>query len=106
MRLVDGVTEAEGQPRSYALHANAPNPFNPETMVRFDLPEAAVVRLEVYDVLGQRVRTLVSGDLAPGSHQVVWDGRDEQGVPVGSGTYVCRMQAGSFVQVRRMVLLK
>ena len=64
------------------------------------------MRLEVYDVLGQRVRTLVFGNLASGSHRVVRDGRDDRGVQVGSGTYVYRMQAGGLSLVRRMVLLK
>ena len=97
---------AEVTPGSYALHGNAPNPFNPETVIGFDLPAAGPVRVEIFDVVGQRVRTLVSGERAAGTHQVVWDARDESGVSVSTGTYLCRMQAGGFVQVRRMLLVR
>ncbi len=93
-------------PVSYALHANVPNPFNPETIIRFELPEDRSVRLEVYDVLGQRVRVLVAKPLSAGSHRVVWDGRNSSGMQVSSGAYFYRLQAGAFVQTRRMMLLK
>ncbi len=93
-------------PVSYALHANMPNPFNPETTIRFELPQLTPVRLEVYDVLGQRVRVLVAEPLAAGAHRVVWDGRNAAGAQVSSGAYFYRLQAGAFVQTRRMMLIK
>jgi hypothetical protein len=105
VRLGEGAV-AGVVPMNFALHAPQPNPFNPATMVRFDLPTTGAVRLEVYDVVGQRVRVLVAGDLPAGVHQVTWDGRSEVGAPVSSGVYLCRLQAGSFTQARRMVLLK
>ena len=97
------VSQVPGQ---FALHANVPNPFNPETVIRFDLPSAAHVRLEVYDILGQKVRTLVATSLPAGSHQAVWDGRTARGSSVGNGTYFYRIAAGDHVQMRRMLLLK
>ena len=97
-------------PASFALYPNVPNPFNPETTIRFDMAQESQVRLEVFDVVGQRVRVLVGKQLPAGAHQVLWDGRGETGVPVSSGVYFCRLQAqheaGEFRQVRRMLLLK
>ena len=97
-------------PLAFALYPNMPNPFNPETMIRFSLPQESVVRLEVFDVVGQRVRTLVAKRLPIGAHQALWDGRGESGEQVSSGVYFCRLQAqheaGEFGQVRRMLLLK
>jgi CSLREA domain-containing protein len=93
-------------PQRFALHPNQPNPFNPETTIRFELPYRVSVRLEVFDVLGQRVRTLVVGELSAGRHQAVWDGRNEEGLAVGSAVYFYRLQADAFLQMRRMLLLK
>jgi hypothetical protein len=96
----------QNTPATYALHANTPNPFNPETVIAFDLPQDSSVRLEIYDALGQKVRTLVSGALATGAHRFAWDGRDARGSQVSSGVYFYRLQAGEYVQTRRMLLLK
>ena len=99
-------------PQAFALHANMPNPFNPETTLRFDLPARVGVELAVYDVLGQKVRTLVAGEMPPGTHRIAWDGRDDAGRAMASGMYLYRLQteagngAGGFTQVRRMLLLK
>ena len=93
-------------PGRYALHANVPNPFNPGTVIRFDLPQASHVSLEVFDVVGQKVRTLLAEERPAGSHRVVWDGRDETRAAVSTGVYFCRMQAGTFAQTRRMLLLR
>ena len=93
-------------PATFALHTNWPNPFNPETTIAFDLPQAGSVELQVFDLLGQTVRTLVAQELSAGGHQVVWNGLDESGARVGSGVYFYRLQAGSQVQMRRMLLLK
>ncbi len=93
-------------PKAYALHANAPNPFNPETVISFDLPRDSPVQLVVFDVLGQQVRSLVADRLPAGAHRAVWDGRNTRGAQVGSGVYFYHLQAGEFVQTRRMLLLK
>jgi hypothetical protein len=91
-------------PLRVELRQNVPNPFNPTTTLAFDLPAAGVARLDIYDVAGHRVRTLVSGHLDAGEHRVVWDGRDARGVRVGSGIYFSRLQAGETARVRKMVL--
>lgn len=102
----DASTRVSRAQASFALHANVPNPFNPERAILFDLPRATDMRLEVYDILGQRVRTLLSGQLAAGSHRTIWDGRNTQGIAAGNGTYFYRLVAGDFVRMRRMLLLK
>ena len=93
-------------PGVFVLHPNVPNPFNPSTAIHFELPQRADVRLAVYDLLGQKVRTLVAAELAAGAHRTVWDGRDAAGRAVGNGVYFYRLQAGEYVQMRRMLLLK
>jgi flagellar hook assembly protein FlgD len=95
-------------PTAYALAQNAPNPFNPETTLRYVLPEVADVRLVIYDLRGRRVRTLVQGYQEPGGYAVVWDGRDGAGREVASGIYCYRLEAvdRGFVQTKRMVLIR
>lgn len=111
--LVDGRNQARQVhapapvlPRSFALGPNYPNPFNPATALRLDLPVATALDLAVYDAAGQRVRTLVAGPLAAGLHTVPWDGRDDEGRPVGSGAYFARLFAPSFRAERKMLLLR
>jgi flagellar hook assembly protein FlgD len=89
-----------------ALHPNRPNPFNPETLIRFDLPTAQTVSLDIFNALGQKVRTLVQGRIAGGIHNVRWDSRDERGQAVATGPYFYRLSAGSSVQTQRMMLVK
>ncbi|HFE64999.1 MAG TPA: T9SS type A sorting domain-containing protein [Caldithrix sp.] len=94
----DAVIE---QPRMFRLFQNYPNPFNPETTIEYFLPKAVPVQLEIYNLLGQRVRTLVSGQKPAGEHQVSWDGRDYAGREVASGVYFYRLSVGNrFVQNR------
>jgi len=93
-------------PSSVVLHANVPNPFNPSTTIRFELPRESVGRLEVFDVLGQQVKTLVGETRSAGTHQVVWNGRDASGMRVGNGVYFYRLETGGYTQMRRMLLLK
>ena len=84
----------------------APNPFNPETHITFELPAAAQVQLEVYDVLGRRVRTLAAESFGAGTHSVVWDGRSDGGQAVAGGAYFARLVANGHQSVQRMMLLK
>ena len=98
--------DAPALPAAFVLHGNYPNPFNPETAIGFELGQPAKVRLEVFDLLGQHLRTLVEGERGAGAHRAIWDGRDEIGAPVASGVYFYRLQAGARAQVRSMVLLK
>jgi hypothetical protein len=104
---VSVIDIAEAIPQQYELSQNYPNPFNPTTTIAFGLPEQAQVVLEVYNVLGQRVRTLVGGDTyQAGYYQVVWDGRDQFGNSVSSGLYIYRLTAGEFNELRKMVFIK
>ena len=111
---VTGIGEEENPEiaREFRLEQNYPNPFNPSTTIAFSLPHAsptgqARITLQVFDITGRKIRTLVSGQLPPGSHQVVWDGRDDAGQLVASGFYFYRLETGEgIVQTRRMVLLK
>ncbi len=93
-------------PDAFALTQNYPNPFNPETVIPFALPEAADIRLTIYNVLGQQIAHLIDDRLAAGFHRVAWSGRDDYGRQVASGLYFVRMQAASFSSVRKMLLLK
>ncbi|MCB9088176.1 MAG: S8 family serine peptidase [Calditrichae bacterium] len=94
------------QPEVFELAQNYPNPFNPTTTIQYSLPEATQVRLDIYNMTGQKVRTLVSGGMEAGQHSVQWDGTNEFGEKVTSGMYIYRIVAGDFVQTRKMVLLK
>lgn len=89
-----------------ALYQNAPNPFNPSTMVRFYLPQAGEARLEIYDASGRLVRTLAAGPFGKGTHSILWDGRDAAGRAAGSGIYFARFRAGKEVQSRKMILMR
>jgi len=93
-------------PSGFVLHQNHPNPFNPSTTIPYDLPQATQVALKVYDLLGQKVRTLVQQTQGPGPHSVVWDGKDDQENQVGSGAYLYRLQAGPFVATRKLSLIR
>ena len=101
------VTVAVEAPQAFALHSNYPNPFNPATHIRFDLPKQQQVSLQVFNLLGQQVATLVDREtLEPGYYTVTWDGRNRLGLRVASGIYLYRIQAGRHVQTRKMLLLK
>ncbi|MCB5246763.1 MAG: T9SS type A sorting domain-containing protein, partial [Candidatus Cloacimonetes bacterium] len=89
-----------------ALSQNYPNPFNPETTIRFSLPESGEADLAVYNLKGQKVKSLVSQALPAGDHSVVWNGRDELGQPVASGIYHCRLSYAGQTVLRKMVLAK
>lgn len=94
-------------PREFQLHQNYPNPFNPSTTIQFAIPEQVNVRLEVYNMLGQRVNVLLADEtLQPGIHSVVWHGVNDHNVPVSSGTYIYRIVAGDFVESKQMIFLK
>lgn len=94
------------QPEGLVLGQNFPNPFNPETSIRFQLPEARQVLLTIHDVLGRTVRTLANGLYEAGAHDIRWDGRNAQDHPVSSGTYLYRLATGDVVQTRVMVMAK
>ena len=105
------VSDEELIPAEFALHQNYPNPFNPETAIRFSLPHGAPVRLAIYDLIGRYVATLVDGYREGGSHTIVWNGLNDNGMQMGTGVYFYRLTAdvpgdGVSVLVRKMLLLK
>lgn len=105
--VVDGTADVDNAlPRSMRLEPNYPNPFNSGTVIRFSLVSAAQVELSLYNVAGQRVRSLVRGSKGQGIHEVRWDGRDESGRNLSSGVYFCRLSTGSDVQSRKLLLLR
>jgi flagellar hook assembly protein FlgD len=88
------------------LHQNAPNPFNPGTTIRFELPQDEQVSIRIFDVRGRVVRTLVQGRRPAGYNEVTWNGVDESGRRVASGVYWCRLEMPGVVQTRAMVLAR
>jgi len=99
-------TESEGVPVEFALHENYPNPFNPTTTLRFDLPEVSSITLTIYNMLGQKVRTFNYQNTSAGYHSVKWNATNDYGDPVGAGVYLYQLQTKDFVKTRKMVLLK
>ncbi len=95
-----------GLPQEFALEQNFPNPFNPSTAINFALPSPARIKLEIFNILGRSVRTLLDNEYPAGYHDIIWDGNDSQGNPVASGIYLYRLSSGETNLVRKMVLLK
>ncbi|MFT5232226.1 MAG: endonuclease I [Candidatus Krumholzibacteriia bacterium] len=91
---------------SVVLHQNVPNPFNPSTVISYELESAGMVELQIYDVAGHLIKTLHRGNLTAGSHQETWFGRDNSGRTMATGVYFYRLEAGSEVETRRMLLAK
>jgi hypothetical protein len=103
-----GVTQVTtGElPETFALAQNYPNPFNPITQIAFNLPRATHARLEIYNIVGRKVVTLLDDRRSAGSYVADWDGRDDQGRPVASGFYLYRLETDDNVATRKMILLK
>lgn len=93
-------------PSKFVLHQNYPNPFNPSTTIIYDLPAQGDVRLEVFNLIGQKVRTLVHASQTPGTYRVEWDGRDDAGNTVGTGVYFYKLVRGEQVETRKMVFVR
>jgi hypothetical protein len=105
---VDGAlgTDSGVIPEEFVLHQNYPNPFNPSTDIKFSLPSTEKVHLVVYDLLGNVVREMVNEDLNAGMYTYKWLGENQNGSKVSAGMYFYQIQAGSFIQTRKMILLK
>ncbi len=105
-----GVGSGLNLPKEFALKANYPNPFNPETTIGFDIPEInkdlVNVNLSIYDMLGQIVTTLINEPLAPNSYTVKWNGRNDFGQAVPSGVYFYILKSKEFISSHKMVLVK
>ena len=101
-----GIENENTPPRELKLHHNYPNPFNPETIVAFDLPTAQRVVIKIFDLSGREIKTLARGNFPAGRHRVSWNGRDSVGRQAASGMYLYRIVAGKFTQTRKMSLLR
>jgi hypothetical protein len=93
-------------PNKFELHQNYPNPFNPNTNIVFEVAGNELVNIEVYDILGKKIKTLVYDEFSAGSYSVSWDGRSDSGARLSSGVYVYKMSAGNYTDFRRMVMMK
>jgi flagellar hook assembly protein FlgD len=93
-------------PSKFSLHNNYPNPFNPKTTIRFDIPEETMVKLIIYDVSGKEVNVLTAGTLKAGSYRVRWNGKDHSGHGVSAGMYLYHIDAGEFSDTKKLILLK
>ncbi|GBD92514.1 starch binding domain protein [bacterium BMS3Abin05] len=93
-------------PTRYSLKQNYPNPFNPTTEINYDLPKTSKVRLTIYNMLGQKVATLVNARMPAGSYTATWNGRNDRGLLLGSGLYFYQLDAGSFKTTKKMLLMK
>jgi len=100
------VAEEPLTPVTYTLRQNRPNPFNAFTVIEYELPERTDVALTVYDILGRAIRTWTCVDQRAGCYEEVWDGRDDTGGGVSSGIYLYRLRTGTFIETKRMILLK
>jgi hypothetical protein len=101
-----GATAAGDAPRALAIAGAVPNPFNPRTTIRFEVPRAGRVEVRIYDMRGRSVRTLADADLAAGRHEAVWDGRGEDGAAAAAGVYLLRVAAGGEQRSAKLVLAK
>ncbi|MGC9362341.1 MAG: M14 family zinc carboxypeptidase, partial [Candidatus Syntrophosphaera sp.] len=111
IRIISGSSSVENQdgalpPVQAALYPNYPNPFNPETTIRYSLSSPTNIEITIYNVRGQQVRKLVDGSMPSGDHKVVWNGRDDSGNEVGSGIYLYRMEDSDYARTRKMMLVK
>ncbi len=105
--LTAGITQVQSVlPMAYSISQNVPNPFNPSTQISYQLPQAGTVRLEIYNLLGQKIQTLVQGEQTAGVHTATWNGRDRSGRDVSSGIYLYRFVSDGLVETHRMLLLK
>ncbi|MFQ6113549.1 MAG: S8 family serine peptidase, partial [bacterium] len=108
--LITGIEEEiPNLPTQFTLQQNYPNPFNPTTTINYTIPRSlsnSIVKLDIYNTLGQRIRTLVNEKHTAGNYQVQWDGKNDDAMQVSSGLYLYRLSAGSFVQIKKMLLLR
>ena len=98
--------EDEVLPEEFDLAQNYPNPFNAETKISFSLAESGAVSLEIYNVVGQRIKTLTSGIYAPGTYEINWDGTSADGQPLASGLYFYRLKTIQGTICKKMLLMK
>ena len=99
-------TEENLIPNEFALHQNFPNPFNPTTTIRYELPNEEDVSIVIFDVVGRKIRSLINQNQSAGYHRIQWDAKNDLGEPVSAGMYIYIFHAGDHRSVKKMVLLK
>ena len=104
--IVLTVPNQKNSPLTFELYHNFPNPFNPTTTIKYDLPKTGNVILKIYNVIGQEIVKLVNETQTAGKKSIVWNGRDKFGKQLSSGVYIYRLEAGDYIKSRKMVLLK
>jgi len=105
--VVDVNEEHETElPKNYGLTQNYPNPFNSQTNIEFQVPNQSIIKLEIYNILGQKIRTLVNQEISPGNYSVSWNGKNDFGESVNSGIYFIKFSSDSFSDTKKMTLLK
>ena len=100
------AVEEEFIPMQFTIHQNYPNPFNPVTTIRYDVPENGLVNIIIYDILGRRVKTLISQTQTAGQRSVQWNATNDYGKPVSAGVYLYQIQTGKHISTKKMLLLK
>ena len=103
---VTGQPTEPGLPMMYSLSSSYPNPSRDNSTIKFTMPQAGQVKIEVYNIAGQRVKTLVNGNMDAGYHQIAWNGRNDAGQRVANGVYMYRMNSGSFVATKKLLMVK
>jgi len=101
-----GISDDVPIASSYKLGQNYPNPFNPTTHIRFNIPETGLVNITIYDMLGRQVKTLINNTQDAGYRSIIWDATNDYGKSVSAGIYLYQIQAGEYMQTKKMVLLK
>lgn len=103
---VNWPDQHKATPMNFALGQNYPNPVTNDTQISYSLSRPATIRISLFNMLGQEIRTLADGLVMPGAHMIRWDGRDENGRPVAQGIYFYRLEAGDFAATRKLMVLR
>jgi hypothetical protein len=104
--VTTGIEDLSTIPTDFDISQNYPNPFNPNTTIKYQLPQLSQVTVTIYNLLGQKVKTLVNEQKKPGYYEVEWNGLNDHGVQVATGLYIYRIHAADFVRSKKMLLLK
>jgi hypothetical protein len=106
INISTGIKNAKNHIDKFVLYSAYPNPFNPSTTIRYALSNSSRITLKVYNILGEKIRTIVDEFQSPGEKSVMWDGTNNQGKSVGSGVYLYQLQSGNEIKTKKMTLLK
>ena len=98
--------ESNTIPNNFVLYAAYPNPFNPAMIIQFDIPEDSFVRINIYDMMGRKVKTLINDNISVGRRSISWDGTNDLNQSVSAGTYFYSINAGRFSDTKKIILLK